>query len=105
MGAFGWGELISLVAVLISFATICVSLLGNSKLDTKNEQKMFDKLDNLSSLSQETRDTVRDISTKLEDHSERISRIEGDIKTLYNRVERIENTCDAHLYKRPSNVD
>ena len=43
---FGWGELISFIAVVISFATITTSLFSKSKknaeIDTKNEQKIFD---------------------------------------------------------------
>ena len=45
---FGWSELISFIAVVISFATITTSLVSRSKkngeIDTKNEQKIFDKL-------------------------------------------------------------
>lgn len=96
-GTFGWGELISLLAVVISFATICVSLFGKSKQDTRQEQKLLDRLDTLYSTTNETRDDVKALTAKIDDYGNRITKAEADIQTLFRRVGRIENTCDAHL--------
>ena len=92
--AFGWGELISLLAVVISFATICISLFSRSKSETQNEQKMFDKLDRLNEVTRETNETVKAMSAKIDDHTERLARLESDRDTLYKRVKRIEETQD-----------
>lgn len=92
--AFGWGELISLIAVIISFVTICVSLYSRSKTDTRNEQKMFDKLDRLSEMSRETNETVKQMSVKIDDHSERLARLESNEQTVFRRLKRIEETQD-----------
>lgn len=95
--SFGWGELISLIAVAISFATICVSLFGKSKNETRNEQKLIDRLDVLNGTTHETRDDVKALSSKIDDYGNRITKLEGDAQTLYRRIDRIERTCDAHL--------
>lgn len=96
-GNFGWGELISLLAVIISFCTICISSFGKSKSSAQNEQKLLDRLDNLNATTNETRDDVKAMANKLEDYGNRITKAETDIQTLYRRVGRIEDTCDAHL--------
>lgn len=92
--AFGWGELISLIAVIISFATICISFVSRSKVETQNEQKMIDKLDRLNEVTHETNETVKAMSAKIDDHTERLARLESDRDTLFKRVKRIEETQD-----------
>ena len=49
---FGWSELISLAAVIISFATILLSMKSRSEKETKNDQQVLDKLDSLESMSE-----------------------------------------------------
>ena len=95
--SFGWGELISFIAVSISFATICINVFGKSKTETRNEQKLLDRLDALYGTAHETRDDVKALSSKIDDYGNRLTKAETDIQTLYRRVGRIENTCDAHL--------
>lgn len=98
--SFGWGELISLIAVVISFVTICMSIFGHSKQDTRNEQRLLDRLDSLNATTHETRDDVKNLTTKIDDYGNRLTKVETDIQTLYHRVRRIEDTCDAHLNVR-----
>ena len=95
--SFGWGELISFLAVIISFATICISLFGKSKQDTRQDQKVLDRLDALYGTTHETRDDVKALTAKIDDYGNRLTKAEADIQTLYRRVGRIENVCDAHL--------
>lgn len=95
--SFGWGELISFIAVCISFATICISLFGKSKQDTRQDQKVLDRLDALYGTTHETRDDVKALTAKIDDYGNRLTKAETDIQTLYHRVSRIEDTCDAHL--------
>lgn len=94
MGAFEWGELISLLAVIISLVTVSVNIFGRSKIETRNEQKMYDKLDRVTEISKETNETVKAMSAKIDDHAERLARIESDRDTIFRRLRRIENTQD-----------
>ena len=95
---FGWGELISFIAVIISSATITTSLFSRSKknaeIDTKNEQKIFDKLDQLSDMTRDTNIAVKEMSKKIDNHAERLARIEADKETIFRRLKRIEETQD-----------
>lgn len=95
---FGWSELISFIAVVISFATIITSLVSRSKknaeTDTKNEQKIFDKLDHLSDMTRDTNIAVKEMSKKIDNHAERLARIEADKEAIFRRLKRIEETQD-----------
>lgn len=94
MGAFQWGELFSLLAVIISCITISINIFGRSKTETKNEQWMRDKLDQLTDMSKDTNETVKAMNTKIDDHAERLARLESDNETIFRRLKRIENTQD-----------
>lgn len=93
---FGWGELFSMVAVIISFVTICVSLYGRSKNDTRKEQELIDKIDILNNTSNETRDDVKKLTNEITDYGNRLTKVESDINTIYRRVSRIEKVLDSH---------
>lgn len=58
---------------------------------------MDDKLDRNNELARETRDAVRDIERKLDDHAQRLVKVETDIDTLYRRVGRIEKNIDVRF--------
>jgi len=92
--AFGWGELFSMIAVIISFATICVSLFGKSAQNTRNEQRMFDKLDSLGNISDEIKSDVRTVSKQVSSYGVRLGKAETDIQALKDRVDRLETKCD-----------
>lgn len=105
---FDWAELISLLAVIISLVTVCVNLFGRSKADTKNEQRMFDKLDQLSETSKETNNTVKAMNRKIDDHAERLARLESDNAAVFRRLKRIEDTqdhCQACRLAKPQMLD
>ena len=44
-------------------------------------------------MARETRDTVRDMSKKLDDHGQSIVQHTEQIATLFNDVKRIESQC------------
>ena len=91
---FGWGELISLVAVVISFATICISALSRSKNASKSEQRLIDKLDSLSDIAKETSSEVKSINKKIDDHAERLAHLESNMDSVFRRIKRVEDTQD-----------
>lgn len=91
---FGWGELFSLLAVVVSCVTISINIFGRSKTETKNEQWMRDKLDQLTDMSKDTNETVKAMNTKIDNHAERLARLESDNETIFRRLKRIENTQD-----------
>lgn len=95
--AFGWSEIIGLASVLIAFATICISVFGKSKRETQNDQRLIDRLDMLNETAHETRNDVKNLSDKLDDYGNRITKAETDIQSLYRRIGRLETRCDKIL--------
>lgn len=95
--AFGWGELFSMIAVIISFVTICVSLFGKSAQNTRNEQRMFDKLNSLGNISDEIKSDVRTVSKQVSSYGVRLGKAETDIQALKDRFERLETKCDKQF--------
>lgn len=91
---FDWAELFSLISVVIAFATIYFSTRTRSTAEAQNEQRMFDKLDNLSAMSMETNATVKAMNKKIDDHAERLATLESENATIFRRLERIEDTQD-----------
>lgn len=92
--SFGWGELISLIAVIISFVTIYTSINSRTKADIRHEQATSDKLDRLFDMSKETNETVKSMNKKIDDHAERLARLESDNEAVFRRLKRIEETQD-----------
>lgn len=92
--AFGWTELISLIAVIISFATIILSIKSKMTADTKNDQRVLDKLDSLESMTKETNQDVKMINRKIDDHAERLATLEAEMKNAFFRIKRVEDTQD-----------
>lgn len=91
---FGWSELISLAAVIISFATVLLSMKSRSEKGTKNDQQVLDKLDSLESMTKETNQDVKMINRKIDDHSERLATLEAEMKNAFFRIKRVEDTQD-----------
>lgn len=91
---FGWSELISLAAVVISFATILMSMKARSVADSKNDQQVLDKLDSLESMTKETNQDVKMINRKIDDHAERLATLEAEMKNAFFRIKRVEDTQD-----------
>ena len=91
---FGWSELISLTAVIISFATILLSMKSRSEKETKSDQQVLDKLDSLESMTKETNQDVKMINRKIDDHAERLATLEAEMKNAFFRIKRVEDTQD-----------
>ena len=91
---FGWSELISLAAVVISFATVLMSLKARSSANSKNDQQVLDKLDSLESTTKETNQDVKTITRQLDHQQERLATLEAEMKNAFFRIKRVEDTQD-----------
>lgn len=89
-------EATSLLSAAVVIITFSLGRVSASMSRSAKEQKTDDKLDSLCGDTSEIKDGVEEINHKLDDHGERITRVEQQVLTLFNRVERIEKTCDLH---------
>ena len=69
-------------------------MFGRSRKDAQQEQKLVDRLDTLTSTTNETRDDVKALSSKINNYSNRLIKAETDIQSIYRRIGRIEATQD-----------
>jgi septal ring factor EnvC (AmiA/AmiB activator) len=93
------------VIALGSLALAVATILMTTRRDRASEesraaarvaeqQVMSDKLDGISELSRETRDTVREVNRQLADHSREIARVETQLDEHDRRLSVIEGRCD-----------
>ncbi len=90
-------QLISLVACITGIIMMLMSVRRDSETDRERQaayaaeqQVITDKLDSISDMSKETRDTVREMSKQLQDHSLELARIEARLEEHDRRINKID---------------
>lgn len=89
------GDIVAILSLLLSCLIFAASQRKDSRAAAAHDQLINDKLDRNNEMARETRDTVREMSRKLDDHAQTLVRHTEQIATLLKRVERIERRCDA----------
>lgn len=87
-------EATSLISAGVVVATFFIGRISVSKTSSAREQQLVDKLDGQGVTLDEIKDGVKETNRKLDDHGERITTVEQQVLTLFNRVDRVEKTCD-----------
>ena len=82
---------------LVPCVTACVAVLGlvlsvarGRRNDVENTQQIKDRLTYISDTTRDTREDVRDMSRKLDDHAARLARVEEKVKDHDRRIARLE---------------
>ena len=82
---------------LVPWVTACVAVLGlvlsvarGRRNDVENTQQIKDRLTYISDTTRDTREDVRDMSRKLDDHAARLTRVEEQVKDHERRLEKLE---------------
>lgn len=83
------------LAVAVAMAVMAMRRDSTAERDRQaaraaSQQVMTDKLDSISDMSRETRDTVRAMSKQLQDHSRELARIEARIEEHDRRLDQME---------------
>lgn len=92
------GEVLQVLALVISFCALCFSIFmglrGNKKTDEKEiearvrqETKTDMKLDEISKDIKEVKETVKNIQNDVKDHEGRIVKLEASLKALHKRLD------------------
>lgn len=97
MGNLDLQSIVSVGSLLVAALALFGTRVKDTKADAMRHQLVDDKLDRSYEVARETRDAVRDIERKIDDHSQRIVKVEADVDTLYRRVARIEKNIDCHF--------
>ncbi|MCI6548133.1 MAG: hypothetical protein MR874_09805 [Coriobacteriaceae bacterium] len=96
-------QLVALGSLALAVVTVALTIKRDSATEEERhaaraaeQQVMTDKLDTISDMSRETRDTVREMSKQLSEHSRELARIETRIDEHDRRLSAIEGRCDLH---------
>lgn len=84
------GDVVAMLSLLLSCLIFAASQRKDSRASAAHDQLINDKLDRNNELGRETRDAVRDMSKKLDDHGERITRVEQRVSALEDRADRFD---------------
>lgn len=95
-------QLVALGSLVLAVVTIGLTMRRDSATEDERhaaraaeQQVVTDKLDSISDMSRETRDTVREMSKQLTEHSRELARIETRIEDHDRRLAAIEQRCDS----------
>ena len=66
-----------------------------TRADAARHQMVDDKLNRIFDCSAETSSTLKEINRKLDDHGQRITKVENDVENIYRRVGRLEDQHDS----------
>ena len=96
-------QLVALGSLVLAVVTIALTIKRDGSTEEERhaarvaeQQVMTDKLDSIADMSKETRDTVREMSKQLSEHSRELARIETRIDEHDRRLSAIEGRCDLH---------
>ena len=84
------GEIISLVAVVISFAALMLNSRKDTRADAALNATIQAKLDSVKAGVDEIRVDLRAVQNSLSDHSERLARVEARTENNTKRIEKLE---------------
>lgn len=85
-----YGDVLALLTLTLSCVVFAASQRKDSRAAAAHDQLINDKLDRNNEMSRETRDAVRDMTRKLDDHGERITRVEQRVSALEDRADRFD---------------
>ena len=95
-------QLVALGSLILAVVTMGLTMRRDGATEDERraaraaeQQVMTDKLDSISDMSRETRDTVREMSKQLTEHSRELARIEQRISDHDRRLSAIEQRCDG----------
>lgn len=85
-----WQALIPALAALAALASLLYTMLKDRGGNISASQAIRDKLDYISDTARDTREDVRALDRKLDDHASRIARVEERVDAHERRIENIE---------------
>jgi uncharacterized protein HemX len=100
-----FAEWVALWSLLIAAAALIITVVKNDRESSRASQALRDKLENIRMTVEETRETLRSMDSKLDDHGTRLTRAEERIDTLFNNYSRLQNNMDRCEYCRKAKED
>lgn len=84
--------IVPVLSVLVAALALVYSLLRDRRADVSSSQAIRDKLDYISDNTRDTREDVRALDRKLDNHAERLAKVEAEVDAHEKRIQRIERS-------------
>ena len=84
-------EIVAICSVIVASLAFLFNYSKAHKGEILDSQAIRDKLDYISDTTRDTREDVRALDRKLDDHASRISKIEARVDSYEKRIERLED--------------
>ena len=84
-------EIVALASVCIAGLALLLNFSRDRKGDVSESQAIRDKLDYISDTTRDTREDVRALDRKLDDHATELGKIETKLDDHARRLDRLEN--------------
>ncbi len=97
MNPLTFDQLVAVLALACTVLSLVVGGIRGTKQSAADSQVIRDKLDGMSEDVRETRDTVRNMDLKLDDHAQRLSAIEARQDAVEKRLDKLEARCERHF--------
>lgn len=84
-------ETVAIVSAIVAALALAFNVLKDRRSDALSSQSVRDKLDNIADIVRDTRDDVREVNHKLDDHATRLVKCEARLEEHERRIETIES--------------
>lgn len=84
------GEVVAIVSAIVAALALAFNLLKDKREQYLSSQGIRDKLDYISDNTRDTREDVRALDRKLDNHAERLTKIEMKVKEHDKRIDNME---------------
>lgn len=84
-------ETVTVVSVIIAALALAFNVLKDRRNEVLTSQGVRDKLDNIADIVRDTRDDVREVNHKLDDHATRLVKVEARLDEHDRRITNLEN--------------
>lgn len=96
MASLTFSEAVSLGSLAVAAIALVTNFFKGARGNAARDQLVYDKLDRAVEMSRETLGAVKELSSKLDDHSLTLTRHTEQILALDRRLEKLENDRDQH---------
>jgi predicted nuclease with TOPRIM domain len=90
-------HMIALGSLIVAAIALIVGFVQRGKANVSRDQQIADKLDVQTQMMRDVKNTVDKLDGKLDNHTERITKIEAEQGNIYRRLDRLEGRCERHF--------
>lgn len=84
-------ETVAIVSAIVAALALGFNFVKDRRSDALTSQSARDKLDNIANIVRDTRDDVREINHKLDDHATRLVKCEARLDEHERRIANLES--------------